>query len=91
MRPSSGAPHFRFEEAQIMARRGAEAGRLVAYGTATGILYGLIFAFEDRLLEVTGKGGWSFVIPMAIAFTLSYTHGTFTASFWDFLGIKAKR
>jgi hypothetical protein len=74
-----------------MANRALDAGRLVAYGAVTALLYALLFAFEDRILEVTGKGGWSFVIPMAIAFTLSYTHGTFTASFWDFLGIKAKR
>jgi hypothetical protein len=74
-----------------MAKRGVEAGRLVAYGAVTAALYALLFLFEDRILEVTGKGGWSFLIPLAIAFTLSYTHGAFTASFWDFLGIKAKR
>jgi hypothetical protein len=74
-----------------MARSGVEAGRLVAYGAITAVLYTLLFIFEDRILEVTGKGGWSFLIPMAIAFALSYTHGTFTASFWDLLGVRAKR
>lgn len=79
------------KKAQFMANRALDAGRLVGYGVVTALLYALLFAFEDRILEVTGKGGWSFLIPLAIAFTLSYTHGTFTASFWDFFGIKAKR
>lgn len=74
-----------------MSDRGKETGRLIAFGTVTAALYFLLFAFEDRILEITGQGGWTFVIPVAIAFILSYTHGNFTASFWDWFGIKAKR
>lgn len=36
------------------------------------------------------EGNWLFVlVPILIAFVVSYVHGTFTAMFWDSLGLKA--
>lgn len=64
---------------------------IVLFGTVTAVLYGLLFHFEREILALTGQGGWTFLVPMTIAFVLSYTHGNFTAAFWDFLGIKAKK
>ncbi len=63
---------------------------LLGFGSLTAMLYFLLFYFEDEIVEITGKGGWSFLIPVAIAFAISYGHGNFTAAFWDWLGIKAK-
>ncbi len=38
------------------------------------------------------KGAWWHVFaPIAMAFALSYTHGTFTSLFWDVVGLKAKK
>jgi hypothetical protein len=74
-----------------MADRGRETGRLIAFGAVTAVLYVLLFAFEEELLAITSQGGWTFVIPVAIAFALSYTHGNFTATFWDWFGIKARK
>ena len=38
------------------------------------------------------KGTWWYVFaPIAMAFTLSYTHGIFTGLFWDVVGFKAKK
>lgn len=38
------------------------------------------------------EGKWWYVFaPIAMAFALSYTHGNFTALFWDVLGLKAKK
>lgn len=37
-------------------------------------------------------GTWWYVLaPIALAFALSYTHGTFTGLFWDVVGLKAKK
>jgi hypothetical protein len=74
-----------------MADRGRETGRLIAFGAVTALLYFLLFAFEEEILAITGQGRWTVVIPIGIAFVLSYTHGNFTASFWDWFGIKAKK
>jgi hypothetical protein len=64
---------------------------LFGFGGLTAVLYFLLFYFEDEIVEVTSKGGWSFLLPVVIAFAISYGHGNFTAAFWDWLGIKAKR
>lgn len=68
-----------------------EIGPVALLGSVTAALYGLLFHFEREILQITGQGGWTFLIPIAIAFVLSYTHGNFTAGFWDLLGIKAKK
>lgn len=74
-----------------MAERGKGIGPALLFGSITGALYLLLFLFEWEILELTGKGGWTFLIPIAVAFALSYTHGNFTAAFWDLLGIKARK
>ncbi|TRZ65980.1 MAG: hypothetical protein D4S02_07635 [Rhodocyclaceae bacterium] len=63
---------------------------LLGFGSLTAVLYFLLFYFETEIVELTSKGGWSFLLPIAIAFAVSYGHGNFTAAFWDWLGIKAK-
>jgi hypothetical protein len=63
---------------------------LFGFGGLTAILYFLLFYFEDEIVEITSRGGWSFLIPVAVAFAISYGHGNFTAAFWDWLGIRAK-
>jgi hypothetical protein len=36
------------------------------------------------------EGNWLFVlVPILIAFVVSYVHGTFTSMFWDSLGLRA--
>ena len=63
---------------------------LLRFGSLTAILYFLLFYFETEVVEITSKGGWSFLLPVAIAFAISYGHGNFTGAFWDWLGIRAK-
>lgn len=63
---------------------------LLGFGGLTVVLYFLLFYFETEIVEITSEGGWSFLIPVTIAFAISYGHGNFTAAFWDWLGIKAK-
>jgi len=70
---------------------GRQVTKLVLYGLPTVGLYALLYAFEDSLLALIAQGGWLFVVPVAIAFVISFVHGGFTAQFWDILGIKAKK
>jgi len=67
-----------------------ELNSLVGFGSLTAVLYLALFYFEDEIVALTSQGGWSFLLPVAIAFAFSYGHGNFTAVFWDWLGIKAK-
>ncbi len=74
-----------------MTDKSKEIGPALLFGSITAALYFLLFHFERDILRLTGRGGWTFVIPIAIAFAMSYSHGNFTAAFWDFLGVKAKK
>ncbi|MFN3077651.1 MAG: hypothetical protein ABT940_12370 [Alphaproteobacteria bacterium] len=71
--------------------RAADAIKLVSLGGLTLLLYAALFNYETSILEITGKGGWSFILPVSIAFVFSFFHGAFTGRFWDFLGVKAKK
>lgn len=73
-----------------MSDKSKDISPLLGFGSLTAILYFLLFYFETEIVELTSKGGWSFLLPIAIAFAVSYGHGNFTAAFWDWLGIKAK-
>lgn len=65
--------------------------RLVLFGTVTALLYAALFQFEGALIGFTQHGHWSFAIPIAAAFAVSYFHGGFTSTFWDVLGIQANK
>jgi hypothetical protein len=73
-----------------MSAKSQDLGSLLAFGGLTGVLYFLLFYFESEIVELTSQGGWTFLLPVAVAFAISYSHGNFTALFWDWLGIKAK-
>ncbi len=68
--------------------------RLVAKTVLLGVLvaglYALMFVEERDLLRITAHGGWTFVVPLGIAFLFSLVHGAFTHHFWDMLGIKPR-
>lgn len=65
-------------------------GKLALYGVPAVALYVGLFEFEAAMIEVCRQGHWNFIVPITIAFAVSYFHGGFTASFWDAIGIKAK-
>ncbi len=74
-----------------MTNMGKPITRSLMFGLAALTLYFLLYVLEDQVLEFTSRGGWYFIAPVVIAFVFSYVHGTFTAHFWDILGIKAKK
>jgi hypothetical protein len=63
--------------------------KTVLLGLAALVLYWLLFANEAAILDVSARGRWYFLVPIAIAFLFSFVHGAFTGRFWDALGIKA--
>lgn len=65
--------------------------RAVLYGAISLGLYAGLFLWEKPLAEAAARGGWYFLLPVAIAFLFSFAHGTFTGCFWDALGVQAKR
>ena len=65
--------------------------RLGLFGIATVLLYASLFQFEHVIVGLTRHGHWSFIIPIALAFTFSYFHGAFTGGFWEVLGIRANK
>jgi hypothetical protein len=66
-----------------------QAVQTALLGLSVLILYLLLFANEATILDLSARGGWYFVLPVAIAFGFSFVHGAFTARFWDVLGVKA--
>ncbi len=72
---------------------GAEAKivKTLALGTVTLVLYAGLFLFEEPILRLAAMGGWYGLIPVAIAFIFSLSHGTFTGHFWDALGVTARK
>lgn len=70
---------------------GKTVQQLATFGVATLACYFLLYRFEDAILATSSRGGVYFIEPVAIAFLFSYVHGNFTAHFWDFLGIRAKK
>ena len=74
-----------------MSENASKLGKFLGLGAATAVLYGLLFANEHLVLELSGQGKWWFVLPLAIAFVLSFVHGAFKGEFWDVLGVKAKK
>ncbi len=63
--------------------------RTALLGAGTGALYWLMFANEKQILDLSAKGHWYFIVPLAIAFAFSFVHGLFTAEFWNALGVRA--
>jgi hypothetical protein len=65
-------------------------GKVLAYGAVSTLLYALLYFFGDEILRWTTRGGWFFVLPVAIAFLFSFFHGGFTGYFWEVLGVQAR-
>lgn len=67
----------------------------LAWGAASLLLYIVLFALSDRLVELaaaTRQGEKIYaLVPIVIAVVFSLVHGAFTSHFWDLLGLKAKQ
>ncbi|MBF0094041.1 MAG: hypothetical protein HQL33_00310 [Alphaproteobacteria bacterium] len=66
-------------------------GLTLLLGVVVVALYGGLYVWEKEILSLSIRGGWSFIIPIVVAFVFSYAHGTFTDRFWSALGLVAKK
>ncbi|MCG8511347.1 MAG: hypothetical protein MI741_19195 [Rhodospirillales bacterium] len=51
-------------------------------------LYALLFANGNRVLAMSVNHWWSFLVPTSIALVFSLVHGSFTAAFWEAVGLR---
>lgn len=66
--------------------------KLFVSGAASASLYVLLYVYESEIMEsLTRIDGWYPVLPVLAAFLFSFTHGAFTAYFWEALGVTARR
>ncbi len=72
------------------AERNKTLARTLFYGVLSTGLYFLLYLFNAELQQYAKQGGWSFVVPIGVAFLFSIVHGNFTGQFWDLFGIRAK-
>ena len=70
--------------------RNPKTRKAIAWGIVSGILYYLLFHNAHEVLVWSVKSWWSPLVPISIAFAISYAHGNFTGAFWEALGVKPK-
>lgn len=78
----------------MSASASAKSGNWARLAALTALTVGLylgLYFNEAAVLDVSTRGHWWFLAPVAIAFVFSFVHGAFTGLFWDVLGVKAKR
>ena len=62
--------------------------KAVSLGALSAMLYTLLFLNERLVLELSAGHWYSFLVPVAIALTFSFVHGSFTGAFWDAIGLR---
>jgi hypothetical protein len=78
--------------------RYADAFQVLAHTTLDACVAGSDYYNKATPELCAAEGGtfingvwWYVFAPIAMAFALSYTHGTFTGLFWDIVGLKARK
>jgi hypothetical protein len=61
------------------------------FGAMTAGLYAAVFTHQELVMTYFTKGGMYALLPVALVFAVSYTHGNFTSSFWSALGIEGSK
>lgn len=64
--------------------------KLLGFGVVSLVLYTMLYLYADQILEFSARGGWFFILPVALALIFSFAHGAFVSAFWDKVGIKGK-
>jgi hypothetical protein len=65
--------------------------QLIASGIVSGSLYLLLYLYEREILAAfTRTDGWYPALPVLAAFVFSFSHGAFTAYFWEVVGVKGR-
>jgi hypothetical protein len=65
--------------------------KAAVFGILSIAIYAALFVYEDSIITNFARGGFFALLPIAVAFLVSYIHGSFTGSFWSLLGIEASK
>jgi hypothetical protein len=65
--------------------------KTLVFGALTAALYGVVFAYQEAIMQYWTKGGMYTLLPVATVFVFSYVHGSFTGNFWSALGIEGSK
>ncbi|MBF0159231.1 MAG: hypothetical protein HQL58_06875 [Magnetococcales bacterium] len=71
--------------------KGGSVRLLLLSGMGSATVYGILYRYEDLLMDLMSRGKEFFWLPVVIALLVSLVHGTFTAQFWSCIGIQAKQ
>ena len=66
-------------------------GKMIFFGIIASVLYAALLMQQDTINTYFTKGGVYAFLPIAAAFVFSFTHGSFTGSFWTVLGVEASK
>ena len=72
-------------------KKGKPLAKAAVFGVLSIVLYALLFIYEEPIIANFARGGFFAFLPIAVAFLISYVHGSFTGSFWSVLGIEASK
>lgn len=64
---------------------------LAIMGIASFALYAVLFSEQNVINAYCARGGMFAFLPILTAFIFSFVHGSFTGSFWSFLGMHPKQ
>ncbi len=62
--------------------------KAISLGLLSAMLYTLLFLNERAVLELSAGHWYSFLVPVSIALTFSFVHGSFTGAFWEAVGLR---
>ncbi len=74
-----------------MDMQGRPYGKLAISGVISLSLYLLLFFYEDQVMaNYTRTDGFYPALPVVTALAFSFAHGSFTAYFWEMLGVRGR-
>ncbi len=63
----------------------------VIFGLITAAIYAAVFLNTGMVMKYFTKGGIYALLPVGLAFLVSFVHGAFTGNFWSAMGIEASK
>ncbi len=75
----------------LIKRKKAIGINLTLMGLASLVLYAILLLEQEAINDYCARGGMFAFLPILTAFVFSFVHGTFTGSFWSFLGMHPKQ
>jgi hypothetical protein len=69
----------------------SKTSKMLTYGAVVATLYGLPYVYNEEVVAISRHGPWWFVLPVTMAFVVSFFRGHFTGPFRNGLGVQPKK